>query len=465
MSLFYFIYLRKVCEFHDFNFHRFIVVSGCSVETGNDTPCENFKRSVIRKIKGVAETDEIHPLIVTNINQPEDSQTIPEEEEIMSCSQHELLDYMDTIGSTFNDWIVNIEKEAKLIVQQCDDGDRDNLMYNPTFAVQFRKMCKLLLLWSALGCSIFESPYETSSSSNVECDFKNVKLSMNDVIPCRVDVFVQKHLEMLDGAVKTASRKYITLLADDRCSENEGAESDFELDRLDERDIKEQFVDSHEDVQDEVFPKNSETACVACTNNDVATGAHKCFICGKNVHVLPGCSSSIGLEEGYGEKRICTACSNDGSSYGTEKYSNQKSSAPAKPLRKSVRQKIHANLNPSTETRRRQASTTVSTKPGKPFVRKNPIVKNSNEPEKTGDDDIITRELNHQEKWSKRKNVKRSIYTKPSPYWDLTTNINKKVKLGFLINGTCDKIIRYVNKVPVSVGNTCCFDSIAQVAN
>lgn len=48
--------------------------------------------------------------------------------------------------------------------------------------------------------------------------------------------------------------------------------------------------------------------CPACKNNDLPSGAHKCYICEKNVHVLDACSKSAGEEEGFGEKRICRAC-------------------------------------------------------------------------------------------------------------------------------------------------------------
>lgn len=110
---------------------------------------------------------------------------LPEEEAIQNTSRGELLDFVDSVTSTFNNWIIEIEDEAKAVVANCDDGDRDNLMFNLPFAVFFRKTCKLLLLWSAMCCPIFESPYDTGSSSNVESDFKNVKLSLRDLIPCR----------------------------------------------------------------------------------------------------------------------------------------------------------------------------------------------------------------------------------------------------------------------------------------
>lgn len=53
----------------------------------------------------------------------------------------------------------------------------------------------------------------------------------------------------------------------------------------------------------------SVTKCIVCANGDAPSGAHKCIKCAKSVHIVDGCSVSSGKEEGYGEGRICTACS------------------------------------------------------------------------------------------------------------------------------------------------------------
>lgn len=53
-----------------------------------------------------------------------------------------------------------------------------------------------------------------------------------------------------------------------------------------------------------------DSACLACKDGNLPTGAHKCIICSQEVHILPGCSESCGEAEGYGENRICTSCCN-----------------------------------------------------------------------------------------------------------------------------------------------------------
>lgn len=465
---------------------------GCSSESGNATPSETAKKSIIRKIKGITQTDEVHTLIVDNISLQEPL-ILPEEEVLQNTSRGELLDYVDSITSSFNNWIVDIEKEAKAKVASCDDGDRDNLMLNLPFAVFFRKVCKLLLLWSAMCCPIFESPYDTSSSANVECDFKNVKLSLGDLIPCRVDVFVQNHLEILDGAVKIASKKYLNTTGD---SNSDSSPEDFSVEYGSESGRSSDTDESVDSRHDDDMNISSNT-CVACANNDSPGGAHKCDKCGRKVHIMAGCSLSIGGEEGYGEKRICISCSKKET--GATRKKSKKSSLTIRPLvrpsRKSARRKsivqskntirgtdssLMAATKKSSRNQlakstciaglsnvktRKSPRTTTQPNGSKDGVSKAGEKKSSSSQSKKlfNKSNNIHTELNHKEKWSKRRKTKKSVYIRPSPHWDLITNINKRVKLGFLRNGNFSKTIHRVKNVAVSVGNTCCFDSIVQV--
>lgn len=56
------------------------------------------------------------------------------------------------------------------------------------------------------------------------------------------------------------------------------------------------------------FEVVSIVSCPACSDKNYPSDAHKCIICGRNVHVLTSCSLPIGDSEGYGEKRICVTC-------------------------------------------------------------------------------------------------------------------------------------------------------------
>lgn len=88
--------------------------------------------------------------------------------------------------SNFGLWLNSIKAEAAETVSDSDDGDRDNIMFNPAFAKFFIDLCKLCPLWSSICCQFFNRSQPTASTSNVECHIKVMKQSMEDVIPCSV---------------------------------------------------------------------------------------------------------------------------------------------------------------------------------------------------------------------------------------------------------------------------------------
>lgn len=54
---------------------------------------------------------------------------------------------------------------------------------------------------------------------------------------------------------------------------------------------------------------DEEHACFVCKNGHMPTGAHRCTLCNKSVHIIDGCSYALSEEEeGYGEKRLCQKC-------------------------------------------------------------------------------------------------------------------------------------------------------------
>lgn len=147
-------------------------------------------------------------------------------------------------------------------------------------------------------------------------------------------------------------------------------------------------------------------------NNVSASNVTGCIAC-INKHFPDGCSISIEDEEGHGEKRICTLCSND-----STKSRSSKRPRPV-PVDDSV-----------------------------------PVDNFSAE---------LVKSLNNKEKWNKRKKSKQSSYLHPVPNWDLVFDVDKKVKIGLLSNGNISKTIYNVNGEAVALRNTCAFDSIVQV--
>lgn len=331
-------------------------------------------------------------------------------------------------------------------------------MYNSRFAKYFIDLAKTLPIWSAINCQFFEGAEETATSTNVESYFKDCKRSHRDLIPCRVDAFVAEDIKLIDGWVIEASQKYLQNIGGRNVLEEDSIEhNSTEPEPIEQILIEEMSVEDGSDAQnttqnqeDSQIEKDDSSvlekklwylyhpipvqnfesianngsggnvsgdkqlnSCIACINKHFPDGAHRCHKCGKNVHVLSGCSNSIEDEEGYGEKRICISCSND-----------------------------------STKTRSRKRPHPV------PVDDSVPVDHFSTE---------LAKSLNNREKWNKRKKTKQSSYLHTVPNWDLVFDVDKKVKIGLLSNGNISKTIHNVNGKSVALRNTCAFDSIVQV--
>lgn len=294
-------------------------------------------------------------------------------------------------------------------------------------------LLRLFPLWSAICCPFFPGSEPIASSGNVESHIKVVKQSMEQLIPCSVDKFVQENMDMNAGLIIEASQNYIKFISDPEKMEfdfpnaptilqplpnTEGAvpETSKEL-SLDETSINEISSDKDysienqtenngladdnisrtEDVSVVLTSGVEKLSCPACKDKNWPSGAHKCIVCGSNVHTLPGCSVSIGDREGYGEKRVCVACD---------------------------------------------------------FKR-----------QKQEEDKII--EMGHTEKWSRtsKRQLKKSKYRMPVPNWNLNHHFDKNVKLGFLTNGNMSLRVFGTKNNLIGVKNTCNFDVLAQVSD
>lgn len=242
-------------------------------------------------------------------------------------------------NQTISTWIDEIAKEAADTVAEMDDGDRDNLLENKPFAKYFISLCQMIPIWSAISNKFFNSPNLTGSSWSSETGFKNMKQLHGDKIPCSVDEFVKRDLEFNNSTVIEASKKYLTKTAlnpktasnpNTRSTSNTRSKSNTRLKSKEKKntgttlepelvqdsqeklnandDVDEQQIDnaSNEIVENAVTP--NEIACPVCADENLPSGAHKCFQCNKSVHILVECSISIGDDEGYGEMRQCIAC-------------------------------------------------------------------------------------------------------------------------------------------------------------
>lgn len=357
----------------------------------------------------------------------------------------------DSIAKTrHNLWLNDILNDVMLTLEEQDNGDRDNIMYNPAFSKFFMNLCKLLPLWSAICCKHFKDAPLTATSTNSESYFNDVKLCHRDIIPCAADKFVEADLDLINGMIIDASQNYIKFVRNVTLSSMDETDKDIENDfgnstneqtsmfnsPDDETNINETFDKNEVNDSIDYISTNCETyhtdnesshryqdgnitigetetflKCIACTRNDFPSGAHKCWKCGKSVHILPGCSISCGDEEGYGQMRECVACS----------------------FEKNV-----VVAEPSSGKCSEPISTVVA----------------------------AIREMDSKENWNKalKRKAKKSKYLTSAPNWHLNTNIDKKVKIGILSNGNFSKVIYKVNQQIIALRNTCGFDSIAQVA-
>lgn len=260
-------------------------------------PCEIHKQSIINTI--ITGLDE-------KLFQTENSKTASDEIDDENDAE---IDFLEQLDSPFTTWLDDIVKSADETVSYDDDGNRDNVMYNPTFANDFIRLCKILPLWSGISCDPFGIDEVTSSSSNVESDFKNIKQSLANIIPCSVDIFVQEHIELLRGASIEASQQhnYVKFIGrknvDFEKSNEEDENSELKDVSEDERNVSIENIQCSPDLSGILIPTLFE-----CRNGGEPGGAHRCIRCKKTVHILPCCSVSIGDEEGYGERRLCNEC-------------------------------------------------------------------------------------------------------------------------------------------------------------
>lgn len=334
------------------------------------------------------------------------------------------------------EWIDQLDRQTSIEVYENNDDESDaneNGWENMNFVQYLLRLSKSIVLWTGICSSFFNAP-NTASSANVESYFKNVKQTLNSIIPCRVDEFVCAHIDMMEGLNREASLTYVEFVdaagglqsvlnkeleLHDYDSESELIQNyclnsnksdntetvshdyDSESELIQNYGVNSSQNDSH--LDNHLNDDSMVTSCVACQNGDAASGAHKCKKCSKFVHILEGCSIPCGDDEGYGEGRICSTCART----------------------------VRPVLKPAS---------TASVAPTK----------------------ITAKLLNEREKWQKKTSSTNS-YLRPVPNWNLDQRVQSKPKILMLSNGSLSTTTHKVGKTKVAVRNTCPFDSICQV--
>lgn len=231
-----------------------------NTQQNKPTMCEEYKIKVKHLFMS---TDEETPFLET-----EDTNSVDDNED------HE------DITNGWYQWAKCIDEKIQLKIT--DIGDRENAHYMPAFADKLITDTKYLPLWSCICRDKFGFGRIPASSASVEGDFhiiKNIFLK-NEQTLMGADLFITKHVKFLSGRVKLVN----AMLQD---KDTEIAET------------RENIVEFPARISSKQFPKNDNVQinieCPVCINGDEPTGAHKCYICHKNVHAIDAC---------YGRRRI-----------------------------------------------------------------------------------------------------------------------------------------------------------------
>lgn len=112
------------------------------------------------------------------------------EEELLS-DNNEFSRSLDN-SMTLKNWTKSILSDCEKLVE---DGDHENAQYIPDIVPFILKSLELLPLWSNVLCKTFNFPVELASSAASEAGFNNIKNRIFNDLPCRVDDFVQSHLD------------------------------------------------------------------------------------------------------------------------------------------------------------------------------------------------------------------------------------------------------------------------------
>jgi len=94
----------------------------------------------------------------------------------------------------------------------CTQGDTLNACFNIDVAEKIRKMLHYAPILTSIMLPFFKTGTVIATSSSVETEFSNIKNRVfKTELPLRVDKFIFRHLDFLDGRIKEAMAKCMTL--------------------------------------------------------------------------------------------------------------------------------------------------------------------------------------------------------------------------------------------------------------
>lgn len=216
-----------------------------------------------------------------------------------------------------------------------EEGSHENLYYCPSVIPNILNLCAYLPLWTGIMCKKVGFGTIPPSSAPIESQFNDLKhrVFKHSSLPMRIDDFLKHHTKSLDGTAKLVYSTMLTAKDRDTSTWNRNCtdsttqtiqpttviESEMipdpvpsspaicSLASVDSDMVTESIVPSAPAESEATF-LTSIGSCPCCARGDTPTGAHKCVSCHQPVHILEGCSISVGDEEGYGERRLCISC-------------------------------------------------------------------------------------------------------------------------------------------------------------
>lgn len=106
-------------------------------------------------------------------------------------------------------WSKTIYERAFAIATKCENGDIINAFYNIEIAKKIMRLMHYLPIWTGVMIPFFNVGSTIATSSSVESEFANIKGRVfKNELPLRVDKFIIRHLDYIDGRVKEASANY-----------------------------------------------------------------------------------------------------------------------------------------------------------------------------------------------------------------------------------------------------------------
>lgn len=282
------------------------------------------------------------------------------------------------------------------------DGEK-NTLFNPAFAPFLLNLCKTIFLWSAVNAKFFHANKNANSTANVESYFKDVKTSLKDKIPCRVDEFLAEHIDMINGMTIDASQDYV------------------------------EFVN----------------AAGGLAKFREAIQLNECEIEGNETSFLDE------LTENFNNEGTTNDLHDDDSQLsGSEKNENRKNTSDT-----TLDENIH---NQESDSCVESSSIVNESETSAPSQNENLSLATSTPNRNIRKNCTLSMNLNEKEKWSKQNRGK-GKFLHPMPYLRLMTSEKKVPKIGFIRNASLSTVTYKINGKNVKLKNTCGIDSLVQV--